>query len=111
MASKDLLREYLEEPIDNSWVNEVAMTMVDIAKKMGTTSPTVASDLEKVMKKFYYSIAKDPDYKGMDAFERVIEIGRMIESLGGNVDMIKLLKHLPIEIQNQVKKDAKDHME
>jgi hypothetical protein len=110
MANKDL-RNYLEEPLDETALQEATMTLKQIAAKESISHVTVANILKKAMETFYKRIAADEDFKGMDAFERVVLLSKMIESLGGTVEMEGILKMLPKDIVKQVKMDAKDHME
>jgi hypothetical protein len=110
MANKNL-RNYFEEPLDETALSEAAMTLQAIADKENISHVMVAKILKKCMDTFYKRIAADEDFKGMDAFEKVVVLSKMIESMGGNIEMEAILKMLSKDVVMQVKKDAKNHME
>jgi hypothetical protein len=90
---------------------EAAMTLKEIGDKLSISHVMVAKILKKSIETFYKKIASDEDFKGMDSFERVGVLSKMIESMGGKIEMESLLKMLPKEIVAEVKRDAKNHME
>lgn len=110
MGNKNL-REFLEEPLDNSWINEMAMTLQDIAKSENISHTMVRKILKKAVGKVYYAIAKDEEYADMDAFEKMVVLIKMIEELGGNdIDVEKILDYLPKDIAKDVREAGKEHM-
>lgn len=110
MASKDL-RTFLEEPVDKTWINEMSMTLKQIADKEGISRTMVTKILKNSLGKLYKAIANDEENRSKDAFEKVVILVKMIEELGGTeVSPEKILEYLPKDIVKDVKEAAKNHM-